>query len=482
MQKRTELFWLIVLMLTAAGLGFAILTRGHVWGDDFAAYLMQAQSVLDGSTRAFIQRNAFTIDRSSYLLGPVAYPWGYPLLLAPVLAIFGLKALALKAVNVLFFAGFLLVFQRLARLRLPPVPALLLTAVFAFNPALIQAHDLILTDIPFLFFSTLAIYLIEKDGEADLRPASAVAIGAAIYAAFATRTNGVLLLAALATAQLVRYRGLAEMRKNLTPILLPYLAFGLLYALGRLLLPEGQGSYFSHYVLLTPTVLLQNFFSYLILPAALFADVPLGSVFGALLVLGFLRWSFASARRNAAFLAYILLTLAAFITWPEPQGLRFLYPILPLMLLIVVEGAWSMLKRIPAQRQPLAQRTGAALAGALLVLSLVTSARLGWINLQNGREINGPFDPVSGEMFEFVREQTAPESVVVFFKPRALRLFTDRDAFLSTTCEGFKGADYVVLHEKQGANGQVANPSTCGDVNLKVVFNNLRFTVYQISQ
>jgi hypothetical protein len=89
---------LFVIVLLSALLSISLLSRGHVWWDDFASYIMQAQSLLHGDTDEFMQRNAFTIRESSYPIGPIAYPWGYPVLLAPVLYFFGVKVLALKMV------------------------------------------------------------------------------------------------------------------------------------------------------------------------------------------------------------------------------------------------------------------------------------------------------------------------------------------------------------------------------------------------
>src|SRR5512139_3429993 len=127
-MKNIERNLLLLVLLASAILSFSILTRGHLWWDDFASYVMQAQSLLDGSPRAFIEQNSFTIQNSSYPPGPVAYPWGFPALLAPVLAMFGLKVLALKLVNTAFYLAFLSVFYLLARLRLASLWSLSLAA------------------------------------------------------------------------------------------------------------------------------------------------------------------------------------------------------------------------------------------------------------------------------------------------------------------------------------------------------------------
>src|SRR5574342_64459 len=114
---------LALILFASALLGSSVLTRGHVWGDDFAAYIGQAQSILGGEMDRFVARNGFTVSESSreagHQMGPAAYPWGFPLLLVPVYALTGLSPLALKLPGLLTYLGFLLVFFFLVRRRFP---------------------------------------------------------------------------------------------------------------------------------------------------------------------------------------------------------------------------------------------------------------------------------------------------------------------------------------------------------------------------
>src|SRR5512147_2406256 len=98
--------FLIIILLLSFAIGSSVLTRGHEWGDDWASYVMQSKSILSGKASEFVERNTFTIFESSFQLGPVAYPWGYPLILTPVIALKGVHALALKLPGLLFFVGF----------------------------------------------------------------------------------------------------------------------------------------------------------------------------------------------------------------------------------------------------------------------------------------------------------------------------------------------------------------------------------------
>ena len=157
-----RLFLASTLVLSTA-LGFLTLTNGHDWGDDFAEYLMQTESVVQGRTREFIEEHRFVIENSTELIGPFAYPWGYPLCLAPVYYFCGLNNLiALKCVNLLFFNLALLCAYALFVRRIGPALSCLLVALLAFNPVLLGFLDNILSDALFLFLAMLSVFLVDK--------------------------------------------------------------------------------------------------------------------------------------------------------------------------------------------------------------------------------------------------------------------------------------------------------------------------------
>jgi hypothetical protein len=476
-MKRNGALPLIGILLISALLSLSMLTRGHLWWDDFALYILQAQSLLHGTPQDFVTHNMFTIQQSSYPPGPIAYPWGFPILLMPVLAVFGMKLLALKGLNTIFFLLFLIIFYPLNRTRLAPAWSLFLTAILAFNPVLLQAHDLILSDIPFLFFSTLSLLLIEKNRKQTW------AIGLVIFAAFSLRTNGLLLLAPLAVAHIQQYPSWAEARKNWVEIAAPYVSFAVLAGLLTLLLPGGQESYFSHFSMFTVERWLANAGYYLRLPYEFFKDLWLGPVFFWLWALSFFAGVIFNCKRNLSLLAYLVVSLGLFITWPETQGPRFLYPLVPIGMLVAAEGWKSAAGRLPAEGMSAARWAGLGSAGLLILLSLMASAQIGISNLRNGRGINGPFDIYSQEMFAFIREQTPSDSVVVFFRPRAMQLLGERDSFLSTECARLPMGDYLVLSKKADDSLQIPENQIqgCG-LSLTEVFENRRFIVFRLAQ
>ncbi len=155
--------FLIIIIFLSMAIGSSTLTRGHEWGDDFASYIMQAQSILNDKTGEFVAHNTFTIFKSSFQIGPVAYPWGYPLILTPMIAIKGIHPLTLKLPGLFFFFGLLICFYLLTKDRLTRTESLLLVSLFAFNPMLIKFLDQILSDIPFLFFIFLGLFCARRD-------------------------------------------------------------------------------------------------------------------------------------------------------------------------------------------------------------------------------------------------------------------------------------------------------------------------------
>ena len=154
-------FFIFLIIPLYLFLGSSFLTVGHYWGGDFSAYIMQAQSILDGTVQQFIEENTFTIKNTLPGLGPILYPWGYPVLILPAIYFFGINLLAIKAINFLFFLLFLICVYFLFVYRLSKFKLFILLCLFAFSPVLLYSHDFILSDIPFLFFSTLSILLID---------------------------------------------------------------------------------------------------------------------------------------------------------------------------------------------------------------------------------------------------------------------------------------------------------------------------------
>jgi hypothetical protein len=482
---------LALILLASALLGSSVLTRGHFWGDDFAAYIGQAQSILRGEMETFVARNGFTVTRSSreegHQMGPAAYPWGFPLLLVPVYALAGLSPLALKLPGLLAYLGFLLVFFYLLKRRFTLTGSLLGVALFAFNPELLRFLDNILSDIPFLFFSTLAIFLADvyaHETRGQRRLALAVLTGVSIFTAFLVRTQGLLLMGSVLLYQGIRFLGQREQRREVATDSLVILAvFGVFWGVSTLVFPGGQTSYLALYEDFSIATLTGNIASYSLLFREFFAPLPGQTLFFGIFVVLFFIGLVARFKADPLFVLYTALYLVVLWTWPEWQGYRFLFPLLPFFVYFAMQGIQAALDKVGGNQETVLQKGAYACLLLVVVLFAYHAGSNAYVNLRAGREINGPFDTYSLEAFDFIEKNTPPDSLIVFFKPRALRLLTGRDALALIECERLPEGDYLALSKKVGENLQIP-PERIEECHLpmEVVFENRRFVIYQVTK
>ena len=116
----------------------------------------------------------------------------------------------------------------------------------------------------------------------------------------------------------------------------------------------------------------------------------------------------------------------------------------------------------------------------MLILSFKESLAIVKERRMNLQKLSEPFDAISGDMFNFIRGNTPEDSIIVFFKPRAMHLMTDRNAVAIDNCSDLsKGNFLVMIH--QNYNGQISqnNLDTCG-IEKKLVYDNREFSVYEL--
>ena len=472
--------FLIIILLTNLALGASVLTRGHEWGDDFASYIMQAQSILNGNTNEFIDHNTFTIFESSVQIGPVAYPWGYPLALTPILALKGVHALALKLPGLFFFAGFLVCLYLLIETRFTRIESLLLVSLFAFNPTLVRFFDYITSDIPFLFTSVLVLLLITKPAKKH-GVRSQIYLGVVIFIAFFFRTTGIILLAAFLVYQALRFFRERDKQKSIIlNTIIVVAAFAILWVISSIIFPNGQGSYFQQLAGFTFETLQENIHNCFYIFVQFFGSNPAWTFIYYVLVLFFLVGAWIQRNTDQILIIFFELYLATMLIWPEWQGIRFIFPLLPIFIYFAFQGIKTTIELLPEKYLPAGKVINFTFWLVLAGIFLFNSGSQAYATLKDGRKINGPFDSFSREMYEFIKTETPPESVIVFFKPRALRLFTDRDSIMAIECEHLTRGGYVALH-KTWEYSQILPDEIQGcNVSMKPVFENRRFLVYEL--
>jgi hypothetical protein len=490
-DARYSLGLFILIWICSIALMVAMTNKSHGWGDDFAAYILQAKSIVQADTEGFIKANSFTILQSYATIGPIVYPWGYPLFLAPVYFAFGENIFTLKLVAVFFYEAFIALLYWAYVRKNPSLCMWLYLGLFAFNPVMLMAGNEILSDLPFLFFSTLAIVLIDRlyqlnDGQLSAQEwYLGVLIGISIAIAALMRTNGLLLLVVLVTTQLLRFWHLPPQFKWLFKLpllstLMPCAVFVILTYLAGKYFPQGGQSHLSELreISLTQTWgtlkynlrLLSDFF----LP-------PWGFILYCLSIPVFVLGVFFKARRHLPLIIYALLTLILYSVWPFRQGIRFLYPLLPIYFIFVMWGAIKMVDI--SKKWPNWKWTAPFLYLSFFGINIhffLTSyfLAIGNISLQ-GPVLAGPYGVPAKEMYAFIKQKTQTSDVIVFRKPRVMYLMTERSSLVQNDPKALKPGQYLVIDGEAESKRLLAGLQK-GDVIGEKVFQNTQFEIYLI--
>jgi hypothetical protein len=152
---------------------------------------------------------------------------------------------------------------------------------------------------------------------------------------------------------------------------------------------------------------------------------------------------------------------------------------LPIFIYFAFQGVNVSVRKLPENYRPLSTGMFYLFWIVFAGIFLFNSGTRAYSNLQNNRKINGPFDSYSDEVFRYIQTETLPDSVVVFFKPRAMRLFTNRDSIMVLECENLQRGDYVVLHKNWEYSQILPKDIQSCNLPLKDVFENQRFIVYE---
>ncbi|MBN2288494.1 MAG: hypothetical protein JXQ83_04110 [Candidatus Glassbacteria bacterium] len=463
--------------------------KPHTGGDN-ASYIILAESIFRLG------------DGYSDNIGPGAprphtqYPFGYPLLLAPLVLLFGRNVVVLKLLSIILATGSVAVFSALTRRLLTPAAWAGLTLAAALNPVIVDYSHWILSEIAFLFFSLLSLYLMlrsEDPGQAGkygrwfwlgllslaftahIRTAG-LGFAVAGFAYYALKRSWKRLLvftvavAVLLAPWMVRNR-MAERGENrgyLYQLLLknPYTpeegSIAVAGLAGRALRNAGiyAGGELARVVLGSDAILKKN------------AAVKALSVLCALLALTGLAARLAA---GPGFLeVYVLVYLGIVLLWPEAwSDVRFLMPVVPLLLLYLAEAVELAARRLgPGKAFP---GMPAAAAGLVLALAGLGSQagrmpeNLGMI----GRYLDG--DRYAGypvnwrhlfQAADWVKQNTPETSVVTVRKPRLFYLHTGRKAcgypFTTDRDSVFaeiRRTDYVVIDAVSGTTYRYLLPA-----------------------
>jgi hypothetical protein len=407
----------LLLILLIGSFYIITIRKGHEWGDDFSMYIQQAKNLAHHDS---FSHSYYIFNPRRPYVGPKVYPPGYPVLLAPVYAIFGMDLRAMKIENILFFMTTLVICYFLFR-ELLPLPYLVASiAIIGFNGMLWAFKDVIVSEMSYLLFLFLSFFWIRSEdrfGRYQHRVLDRTVAIFLIFSCYCIRANGVLLIPALCLSEVARHKRLTSRASFIALGFIPlFISLHFLYPsdTAYMNLMESGG--------LHPGNIWNNLYLYSQKLSYFWGEdlskalrVPFFVSFTALSFYGYIL----RMRRDASICEfYTGLHLALNIVLPFSQGFRYLIPIIPLYILYGLVGASNALTHIPREIRRYAQFCAALMIAAIYIASYA-AARYGPIPEGVGKK-------ETREFFSYIQNNTDPKSVIIFRKPRALGLFTQR--------------------------------------------------------
>lgn len=436
-----ERLCLAALVAAVVVLALALHRRGHSWGDDFALYLDQARSLWRGDAYEVIEDNRFNVlNAATPTFSPYGYPWVWPLVLSPFVAVIGLDLDRLALVEVLLLALVVIALHRLVRRRASAAVALLVSAVVGLSPSILAHTDRLLTEIPhllavlatLLWLDRLTCPTATRSRWHTATTRELVVLGLLAAVAFNVRREGMVLVAAIAAAQLVA-------RAPWRRAIVPHVAFVGAAALFHLLLPTALLPRYPGDGLANASPMFGEW-----LPDAIAHHLSLGAD-GR----GFARWFLLvalvagvsrlamHARADIALVVVPVLTLALFARFPFGYDPRYYIQVLPFALYAIAQfpSTVAELLDLPRRAHHLAAAVAiVALVGltAVQVWHLPSEVSAARDHDAAGRVQFGPSDPAVMAVLDAVERTTPPDAIVAFMKARTMTLYTDRRSVQSS--------------------------------------------------
>lgn len=478
---KSQFFWSNLLIVLIFVFFLWNVQDGHDWGGDFSMYIMNAKNIVSGAPYAQTGY-VYNVDTAYY--GPPAYPPVFPLMLAPMIAVWGVNLPLLKLPGIFCFIGALVFLNNcFVPKETPPCFKFLFLITTGFYPYFFTLSESIISDFPFLLFSYLALYLMDKQPGSSIKASDNLSryflTGIIIYLAYGARSVGLVLLPVAFLIELIR-------NKKVTGSLIIIVLVPLVLILFQKLLIPQTGAYFDQISLsgLFSTIHNSVIYYFLAFVNIFSFDnfIVMGVVFSIMLE-GFVIGLIVHLKKGiSSFDIFFFFYIGLLMMWPSYQGLRFLVPVIPIYFLYSIEGFKKIICsiKIPWLRKAIP---------FILLSGLIVYYASTYITIFP-RPVSDIKKNETRELFQIIQAETNSDDVILFFKPRVLALYTQRKSVAMAF--PLQGRDNLARMKEFGVriavlrkNYDLENQkelrqfiSTHPD-NFKLLFENPDFRVYQ---
>ena len=471
----------LLLIVVIFALGIANLDNNCNWGDDFAAYMADGIAMAEGSYEEQTRLNV--ILRSGKLVGVQdthVHAWGFPAIHAITYSLFGFDRAAFSNLYVYKLPSLIaltlmsvicyLFFRRRLGFGISFLMSLALCSHMEFYDAIRNLYN----DLFFMALSVSCFYFAEvylEETKSSAKYLDALILGILIWFSYSVRLNGVVTALCILLAQIIYLLKNKSRPKFLD--LLPVLIFGLLFVVfNKLIFPwptstssasdvnmallfSGISYYFDQ--LLTwskhfanicldiPVSFATTVFYSLVDSPELCSAVSRIAAFilnevctflgVALLVLSVVGMLSFGIKKDTHIVVFILISFFGTSALGLRQELRYLYVILPYILMFAVLGVNKILKFFQRKNTGPQCTKNKLLSGivtaVLCIFAVLPALECGIENVTNYTQENlTAYSSHAIEVYNYIDENLGEDETVAFFKPRALYLNTGRISIL----------------------------------------------------
>ncbi|MCY3870429.1 MAG: glycosyltransferase family 39 protein [Gemmatimonadetes bacterium] len=385
------------------------------------------------------------------------YPFGFPLLLAITHLLFPDNLIALKSLVVLLYAiSIPLTYLLIRRFASPPM-ALGTSALCLASPLLLDYSHQIMSEIPFLLFSLIALLLLHRAQKSSTLSTLALAI-IAIIAAYYIRSAGLILIATgiifFALHKKWKEAGLIATGSFL--LALPWqirnASLGGTPYIKQLL---SINPYRPEEGMITFTALIERIIAnldlyglkiipYILLPSFIDANYFVGLFFSGLtlyaLIVGLIK--------RHLLIVYLTCYLILYILWPDMwSDTRFLVPVIPILFYAILTSLDELLHLLARALKKTASRAGVVLFFLFLLgANIFETNTLAKYTGRLPTEWNNYFIAA-----EWIKNNTEPDVKIACRKPYLMNAIANRKA----TGYAWKTPDEVIAEFEQKSIGIV---------------------------
>lgn len=443
-------FIVFVISVTCGFIYALTLHNGHSWGGDFSQFIHHAKNIVEGIPYA---NTGYIISNSTRFIAPPTYPPIYPLMLTPIYLLYGIDIEVMKLVGIIFFCFFLLLIPLIFKNNLKTKHHIIIIILLAANPFIWHYSNVIMSEFTFLFFTYLALYIMQRnlDIESDALTSSviigAIILGLVMYLSYGCREIGLVLPLCVITYEVIHKRKLSILS------IASFLVFFLFAYTQKVILNpinidsdvhnalvnfserySAESHLNSHFDLINIDLMaiiqrMQRYYWSLaeFLPKndSHFLQIATPTLLNIFLALSIAGYIISLKRKIHVTEIFFAGYISVLLLFKSPSYARYLLPILPLALYYALL-AYDQLGLI-------LNRNFFSISLTVTISIIILISYISGIKDMNYRSISyGVGHESAIEMFNFIRNETRADDTIVFDKPRVISLFTERKSIGKT--------------------------------------------------